>query len=274
MIGRIAAIIAALAAVPGSAAADPLVVEGDRLYLSVHVNGKPVEALLDSAAELSVADLAAAPALGLGAGSEVTARGSGGTQEARIVPDVEIAALGITITDTPVAVIDLSEVGARLLGRRIDFILGHDFFAATRLSIDIENGSIQAITPGENPEGTELLITEHAGISAVPVVAAGKQVRADFDLGNGSDVLISKALANELRLKPAGLEPAGGIGGAKLREVVFLPRLTIAGRTFTQVRCNVDPEPNAGDLNIGVKLLRHFLIATDFAAGKVWLSPR
>jgi len=31
---------------------------------------------------------------------------------------------------------------------------------------------------------------------------------------------------------------------------------------------------NAGDLNLGVKVLRHFIVVTDFAQHRIWLQPR
>lgn len=262
------------AAFASAAQAEPLGVRGDRLFVSASVNGHPVEALLDSAAELSFADAAAAPALGLGSGTQVTARGSGGNQDAYVVPAADIAALGVTMKGVPIGVIDLRDVSARLVGRPVQFILGHDFFTATRLAIDIEGGTIEALPAGSVPAGVELAIRDHHGISAIPVEAAGQQVLADFDLGNGTGVIISKAFAERLHLQVVGIEPAGGIGGSKPREVVYLPVLIIAGRRFEHVRCHIDPQDNAGDLNIGVGILRHFRIVTDFAAGKVWLSPR
>ncbi len=264
--------LAAAALLPSAANADPLVVRGDRLFVTAEVNGHQVEALLDSAAELSFADKGAAQQLGLGTGEDVTARGSGGNQRAYVAPAADISAIGIKLKGVPVGVTDLGDISARLIGKRVIFILGHDFFAASRLSIDIEGGTIEQFASGATPVGVELSVTDHDGISSIPVEVGGLKAMADFDLGNGTGVLISKSFAERLRLPVVGLEPAGGIGGSKLRKVVFLPSLTIAGKRFEHVRCRVDPQNNAGDLNIGVGLLRYFLIVTDFGAGKVWLS--
>jgi predicted aspartyl protease len=264
---------AGVAFVSVPALADQLKVVGNRLYVPATVNGHQVEALLDSAAEISIADVAAASGLGLGQGTDVTARGSGGEQQARVVPEANVEALGVTLKGVPLAIIDLSDVGARLLGRRIDFILGRDFFDTARLAIDISGGSIAAVSGPEKPPGVELTLTEHDGIVAIPVEFAGKTVQADFDLGNGTGVLISRPQAQRAGLKVVGIEPAGGIGGAAAREVVFLPSLAIAGKRFSHVRAHIDPQDNAGDLNISVSQLRQFRIVTDFAAKKVWLDP-
>jgi hypothetical protein len=36
----------------------------------------------------------------------------------------------------------------------------------------------------------------------------------------------------------------------------------------------IDSQPSASDLNVGIDILRHFVITTDFAAHTVWLQPR
>jgi hypothetical protein len=96
------------------------------------------------------------------------------------------------------------DVGRRLLGRQIDVILGREIFDAARLAIDIEGHRI-AVVPRETvPRGVRLeLITEH-GVETVPVsVESGAPVRATFDLGNGSQVLIGSAFAGRAGLLTA-----------------------------------------------------------------------
>ncbi len=254
-----AALVVLLALVPVAAAADPLAVRGERLYVAANVEGHPVEALLDSAAELSVID---------------RARGSGGEQDAELVRNVTITALGVTLSGTTVGVTDLSDVGARLLGRRLDVILGHDLFAETRLAIDIEGGTMTRQDRTEPVSGTELPVSGHDGIDSIPVQIAGKTVPADFDLGNGGGPLISKELVASLGLKPVGLEPGGGIGGAISAEIYYLPELDLGGVRFPRLRARLDPHSNAGALNIGVSVLRRFLIVTDLGQRKIWLAPR
>lgn len=264
---------AALLLFAAPADADRLDVRGDRLFLAVKVNGHPVEALLDSAAELSVADADFARELHLADGQAVTAQGSGGQQDAQIVPGVLIQAAGVALRDTPIGVTDLGEVGQRLTGRTLNFILGRDFFSAARLKIDIRGGTIEPLDPGDTATGIELALTEHHGISAIPALVGNKPVQADFDLGNGTGLLVSAALARDLGLRVIGVEPAGGLGGAKPREVVYLPELTIAGRRFTHLRAHIDPTASAGAINVGVALMRNFTITTDFEQHKIWLDP-
>ena len=97
-------------------------------------------------------------------------------------------------------------------------------------------------------------------------------MQADFDLGNGSDVLISKACAKRLHLFPIGTSAGGGIGGELRRDVVELDRLDVAGKIFRHVRAAIDVQPSANDLNIGTKVLGNFQITTDFAKHRIWLK--
>jgi Aspartyl protease len=135
------------------------------------------------------------------------------------------------------------------------------------------------VTLEAKPRGTRLdLVTEH-GVETVPVrVESGEPVRATFDLGNGTHVLIGAALAERMRFLSDGRkvsqEIGGGLGGETERQVFRLRTLEVAGSKFTNVEAAVDPKPSASDVNIGVSVLRHFRITTDFANHAVWLDPR
>jgi hypothetical protein len=117
--------------------------------------------------------------------------------------------------------------------------------------------------------GTELPLTEHAGIESIPVRVEGVAAAADVDLGNGSAVLIGKAFGVSHGLLGPGRVIAsregGGVGGKRAQDVIRLATLELAGSTFTDVEAAVDAMDNAGDLNLGVRILRRFIRVTDFA---------
>jgi hypothetical protein len=221
-----------------------------------------------------------AQALKLHGGTTVSGQGSGQASfDADLINGVTLEALGLSLPDQTVAVTDLKDVGRRLLGRQIDVILGREIFDAARLDIDIEGHRI-AVVPRETvPRGERLeLITEH-GVETVPVsVESGAPVRATFDLGNGSQVLIGSAFAGRAGLLTDGRRLAtrrgGGLGGEAIRKLIVLRSLEIAGRRFADVSAAIDPQSSASDVNIGVAILRHFWITTDFANHAVWLAPR
>lgn len=259
------------------AAAATLTVRDDRLYVPAEINGVATEAVLDSAAEVTIIDDDFARKIGAGKGRLVTARGSGGKADAELIEHARIEAAGVSAPDVTIAVIDLDDIGKRLFDRKLTAIVGRDLFDAARLSIDIEGATIAAIPRSPRPQGARLALIPHHGIETIPISIEGKRgVRAEFDLGNGSDMLIGKAYAKRRGLlkRAHATENGGGIGGEVKRRIVILRKVRIGAMTFRNVRAAIDDQPNAADANIGVKLLRRFRIVTDFAQKSVWLQPR
>jgi predicted aspartyl protease len=259
------------------AVAAALTVHGDRLFVEARINGVETEAVLDSAAEATLLDDGFAKRIGVGQGKAVTARGSGGKAEAELIEHVRVEAVGVALPDVTAAVIDLDDVGKRLFGHSLDAIVGRELFDATRLAIDIEGGMIDAIPRTAPVRGVRLPLKTYRGIETVPVsIEGGRPVQVEFDLGNGSDMLIGKAYAMRAGLlkRVHATAQGGGIGGAVHLKIVTLKSVRIAGVTFRNVRAAIDEQSNAADANIGVKLLRRFRITTDFAQKAVWLEPR
>ena len=250
-------------------------VQSGRLFLPLRVNGTPTEALLDSAAEMTIVDSAYARTLKLALTGADVAHGSGGDQATRFADHVTLEAGGVRLGPQTVAVLDLKDVSERLVHAPVTVVLGRELFDAARLEIDINGGTLRRLSRATRPPGVELALAAHAGIESVPVTVEGNAANADLDLGNGTDVLIGRqfALAHGLLRPERIVERAagGGIGGGIEREVIVLARLEIAGRSFENVRATVDPLPTAGELNIGVSILREFVLVTDFHARRVWL---
>lgn len=265
---------AALLLAPTEAAAGPLLFYNGRLFVQTKVNGVQSEALLDSAAEATLIDLGFAKRARLSEGTPQTIRGSGGSTTAHLVEGVTISVLGTELHPEAVVVTDLSELSKRLIRRPTQVILGREIFDSARLEIDISAGRIDAVPRSVRPHGTRLPLRPHAGVEAIPVVADGQPAQAEFDLGNGSRVLISRELASKLHLKGVGREVGGGIGGAVQRDLVTLNTLRLAGCSFHQVTAAIDDQPNAAPLNIGTSILRHFRVTTDYHDRAVWLQGR
>jgi predicted aspartyl protease len=269
------AFIAALALIALSVpvTAEPLRTINGRLFIHARINGVASEGLLDSGAEMTLVDPQLAARASLPEGSPQTLRGSGGETQARLVEGVTVEALGVVMHPEAVVVSDLSELSRRLIKHATQLIVGRELFDAARLRIDIAGGEIATEAKSSQPAGKRLPLTGHAGIEAVPVQVNGVAAQAEFDLGNGSDVLVSRAMAQRLKLKPVGTKQGGGIGGSRQRQLVRLRTLDVAGKRFRNVLAAIDEQPNANDLNIGTAILRRFLIVTDFANRSVWLSP-
>ena len=255
-----------------SAAAEPLIFHNGRLFIEAKVNNVPTEALLDSGAEGTIVDPRLAARAKFPEGRAQVIKGSGGSAAARIVEGVTIEALGIELHPEAVVVLDMTDLSTRLIKRPTQAVIGRELFDAARLRIDIARNSIQVVDKAGIPPGQKLPLTTHAGIEGIPVLADGVKAQAEFDLGNGSDVMISRDLAKKLHLKILGKKAGGGIGGAIERDFVRLETLEIAGREFRDVTASIDDQPNHGDMNVGTAILRNFLITTDFKDRAVWLA--
>ena len=284
MFGRRSFILAAAACalIPAGTSARTvrLRIDEDRIFMPVIVNGQATEAILDSAAEMTVIGLDFANRLGLDGGKKVIARGTGAaTTGARLVTGVTLGAAGLTLRPETVAVIDLGDISRRLQhGRPINVILGRDLFDAARLAIDIEGGTLDIVPRAATPPGRRVPLTMRRGIETLPVLVEGHAAAADFDLGNGGRTLIGAAFAARHGLlgdgRATGRIGGGGIGGETQQTTLGLRRLDLAGRRFEAIDAVIDTNPDASDANVGVALLRRFYIVTDFAHRAVWLKPR
>jgi len=267
-------VVLATALLTASAAgAEPLKFYNGRLFIPATINQVATEALLDSGAEATLVDPALAAKAKLPEGTAQVMKGSGGTAPARIVEGVTVGALGVKLHPEAVVVLDMADLSTRLIKRPTQAIIGRELFDAARLSIDISRGQIAAVSRDREPKGTKLSLTAHAGIEGIPVKANGVTAQAEFDLGNGSDVLISRDMVKRLGLKITGKKSGGGIGGALNRDLVHLDSLEVAGKTFRDITAAIDDQPNHNDLNVGTAILKHFLITTDFRQRVVWLHP-
>jgi len=262
-----------------AAAETRLALFGNRLFVTARVNGIAVEALLDSGAEMSVIDDDFARRLPVRYGSDQLVTGSGGEQSGRFAHGLSIAAAGLRLRNATAVVLDLDDLSKRLVGRPVALILGREIFDKARLRIDIERGTIAAVPRSRRPRGQRLPLATARGVETMPASIEGlPPAAAEFDLGNGSEVLVGRAYAERTGLlapdRVVGRADGGGIGGRISREVVMLRTLTLAGRTFENVRAAIDPTGTAPDLNVGTSILRHFIITADFAEHALWLEPR
>jgi len=260
----------------GPAAA--LDIRGDRLFVGAAINGVQTEALLDSGAELTLVDQAFAAEIGLTAFGAETARGTGGEAPVQFAEIVSLNVAGVHLEGLTVAILDLSDIAARLIGGDLSLIAGREFFDAARIDIDFENGEICPIDRTSEPAGVRLPLEMHRGLATMPVTVEGSDpVQADFDLGNGNQVLIGAGFAHALGIdapeRVIASRKGGGIGGEILRDHVTLRNLVLAGVEFEDIEAVIDPTDNAADVNVGVRILRNFHLVVDFNEGAIWLAP-
>jgi predicted aspartyl protease len=265
-------LFASLLALSGSAAAEPLIVDNWRLFITAKINGVQTEALLDSGAEATLVDPVLANQAKFGPGKPIRMKGSGGEQDVVLVSDVRIEALGQSIPPTEVVVMDMTDLSTRLIKRPTRAIVGREVFDAAPIRIDLAKGDVRAVEKPNTRAGIKLPLTTHGGIETVPVTLGASKAQAVLDFGNGTGVMISKELAAQMGLKPFGKLKGGGIGGEIERDVVVLPDLTLAGRRFRNVEASVDATASRAELNIGTPVLKHFVVTADFKGRAAWFE--
>lgn len=256
-----------------AAAAEPLIVDNGRLFIQVRINGVQTEALLDSGAEATLVDPSLAAEAKFAAGERVRMKGSGGEQDVMLVPGIKIEALGRTIPAADVVVMDLADLSTRLIKRPTRAIVGREVFDAGPIRIDLQQSDVAALPADAVPQGVKLPLTEHNGIETVPVTLGREAAQAVLDFGNGSGVMIGKELAAKMGLKPIGKVKGGGIGGEIERDLVVLPEMTLAGRSFRDVQASVDETSSRADINVGTPILKHFVVTADFKGRAAWFAP-
>jgi len=264
------------AAAPPRMRAHHLEVIDNRLFVPAVVNGVPTSALLDSTARQSIIDHGFASRIGVRPVEEgqqaVAAPGHQPTIEeleteiAQALDrtdqvSVELLVMGF---GGPMTISDLAARYGAPSGRHVDMVIGPEFFLLT-LRIDIDGGSYQRLDR-VRPRGVRLpLRGADRGAPTILVTLGDRDpVRAIFDLGSGEAVRIGRGYATRIGLIPR----ATGV-----ERSLVLPSLTIAGRTFRDVTAAIDPSESAADLDIGVPILRQFIITTDFPDA-IWLEPR
>jgi predicted aspartyl protease len=258
----------------GSAvSAEPLIVDHGRLFIMAKINGVPTEALLDSGAEASLFDPALASEAHFAPGEKTTMKGSGGEQVVTVVSNVKIEALGRTIPAAEVVVMDMTDLSIRLIKRPTRAIVGREIFDAGPIRIDLAKSEVQALDAGADPRGVRVPLTSHNGIETVPVTLGAESAQAVLDFGNGTGVMIGKELAEKMKLRVIGKMKGGGIGGEIERDVVKIPALTLADKTFHDVEASIDETSSRAELNIGTPILKHFVVTADFKGRSAWFEP-
>ncbi|RST30863.1 hypothetical protein HMF7854_08430 [Sphingomonas ginkgonis] len=266
------AVLSVALALATPAAAEPLRLVNGRLFIDAKVNGVKTEALLDSGAEATLVDPLFAARAAIAPGEALTIKGAGGTQPAHLASGVTVEALGQRLARLDVVLVDLGSI-RWLVGHPTRVVIGRELFDAAPVEVNIAARTVRALVPGAAGRGVAQALTPHAGIEALAVTVNGVSAAAELDFGNGTEVKVSRTMADRLKPKRLGRVEGGGIGGRISRERVSLAELRIGGRTFRDVPAQVDPLPNAGELNIGTSILRHFIVTADFGHHRVWLQP-
>ncbi len=189
-------------------------------------NGKTATFLLDSGAEQSIIDLQTAREWGLSFRKEVPVLGVGGVCQAFETDTVGLK-FAETHFDRPLLAMDLKPISRRT-GKRIEGLLGADFFEGRAIQLDYASGAVRILSGEFHPSGPAevLAIRKNFGAYCVPVSVDGvslPMVRID----TGCDGALHWSHASSVRAgelagtKGASIGLSRGTGQTKRRGIAL-----------------------------------------------------
>ena len=259
------------------------VVKAPSGHLLVHplVNGKDVGwFIFDTGAGSMVLSTPVAEELGVTQFGEVPAHGIGGKSTGAFCRPESVTLGQATMTKPLMVTLDLSFLEQHM-GRRIAGLVGYNLLARVTARIDMEAPSVSVYDPGAfNDQGLawqELVVDQR-----IPMVRArfeGHEGLFRLDTGAAQMAVSMHAPAvREFKLlegREVTDAKAGGVGGTASVKRGTLAWFELAGNRTENVKADFavsdvgifgDPY-TAG--NIGVVLLRPFVIVTDYGRGRI-----
>jgi hypothetical protein len=254
-----------------------------QIFIPATVNGRAVNLILDSGADITVVDKTLATSMGLKLSAAAPVTGTGGESTMQLVPDLEVRIGELGLHHVTAGVIDLS-VMAGQLGHALPLILGKEVFNQLIVDIDFPHRRIAFNEPANFsvPAGAvRVPLGRHGDNRSVPVsVEGGTSVAFDFDLGSNSPLIVYPAYRDGAHLLDGRRQSVGlsaGVGGLIKPRCATLRYITLAGTRLANVPADF-PEPADGTLNsdrtagnIGLPVFSRFRLITDYAHDELWL---
>lgn len=259
----------------------------DLVAVQASSGSQPIGALIDSGAQTSVLDRAAAARLGVTPGAPIPMLAYGVTGAPQMgrggVLDVELGAL--TLPHLHVALLDLGPI-AQATGGRVELVLGQDLLRQVAADLDFPNGRL-ALRPADAPSPGALrpLAARLRGRELMTSVSVeGHRLEAVVDTGSSAALSMSEAAARAAGLLAPGrrsiLQPGVTFGGASAYRVVTVDSFSWAGEPpLHDVAVQVFPTPAASllapDALLGVGALQAGRLVLRLGAGELAaIGPR
>jgi Aspartyl protease len=259
----------------------PLIDDGSRIACRVFVAGKAYAFLIDSGSGNVLLDSRVAKDAGLGEVGALEVRGaarSGGMHVAQL-PRLTIGTA--SLDDLIVSTIDLGPTSDRAA---IDGILGYPFFASSLVELDFPHHQMRFGPPGSfAPIGDRIdLDTDREIPEAVFRINRAIDARFIVDTGNTGGLLLYTPFVDaHPALAPAAGAAANsyvGIGGSDRTYSTRLEALRLGSTTIPGLDADVVVAKNGAFAdrvdagNVGLGILRRFIVTFDFADHAMYLA--
>lgn len=255
---------------------------GDTLIVPARVNGKSVQAILDTGSGASIVNASRAVSLGLGEGEARTISGLSAKAPVQLIRNVEVALAQVSRKLPFIVTGDLRAIEAAL-GRSVDLLLGADMFAGHCLALDFGQSRFALAASGSftGGEGWTAIGLSHGTKQELLVsasIAGAAPVPLMLDTGSSAALMLSSSYLQSRGLLdriPTSTAALGGIEGVRTVTLFTLDRLKIGGLEVASIPSLGMPSwlsiSSVG--NIGLPLLAQFNTVIDASAERLWLRP-
>jgi Aspartyl protease len=253
----------------------------------VRVNGAgPFDFLVDTGSIFDVVDTERAAELGIASAGEYDASGAGeATMNLETAAGVRLGLDDLELPPQEVRVAPINAAIGRLEGRRLDGLLGYDFFSRFPVELDYEAGTLAL---GREPRGTPVpleLVRRHPFARAA-FVLDGRRYEPTFLVDTGfrsGVVLASPFVRHEGLLELAGrtieATTGAGIGGPTVERVGRVERFELGPFVLENPIVNLS-QAQSGTLAqqgyggiVGSEILRRFTATFDYPEARLLLEP-
>jgi hypothetical protein len=253
----------------------------------VRVNGAgPFDFLVDTGSIFDVLDTERAAELGIASAGEHAAGGAGeGTMTTSRATGVLLGFDDLELEPQNVQVAPINAAVGRLEGRRLDGLLGYDFFSRFPLELDYTAGTLSVAREARGAEVELTLVRRHPFVRLAFELGGGR-FEQEFlvDTGFRSGLVLASPFVRDERL----MELAGptleattgvGIGGPTIERLGRAARVELGPFALqdvivnlSQARAGTLADPGYGGI-VGSEILRRFTATFDYPGSRLLLEP-
>jgi hypothetical protein len=274
----------------------PFDLNTNKPYLQVRVNATgPYTFIMDTGSIAMVVDSELAALLGVQSGESFESSGAGeGTLAGATGNGVLLGLEGLDISTGPIDILPINKAIAFSEGRRVDGLLGYEFFASFVVTIDYANRQVSIYDPQANNirdvpgTGTVLpleLVRGNPFVSAELTTSAGKRLAGYF--------LVDTAWRSALSLNAPFVVKHGllestatieaitgvGVGGSSVEAVGRVQTLQLGSiavqnpvANFSRAKAGILSQSDMSGI-IGGDVLRRFTVTFDYPHKRIILEP-
>ncbi|MHA6723338.1 aspartyl protease family protein [Sphingomonas sp. RS2018] len=256
---------------------------GNQIRFTMHVNGRPATAILDTGVSYTVVSRVFADALGLKPVASGKAMAVGGSVPLGLASVESVRVGGLTRIGGRLAVADLTAVVTGT-ATPVEVLVGADLLGVHALDIDYDKRRFRLIRSGRLPfRGTAvpLAIARDSGVLISEVTLGGRRLRPMIvDTGDGSMVTVSQEAWASVTL-PALRETSAyafGLAGPLETTLAVVPALRIGTLLARNIEVRVEGEKGFSAATgtagrIGSGLLQRYRVLLDPRARRMFLTP-